>query len=101
MSADLLRICSRRAVLLRELADLDLELAQAITAREAPGEPDAVFSLDEAAAFMGEPASTFRRRPEYGKALVSRPTERRRRYSRVALDRIRSDRLEANRVGAD
>ena len=96
MSADLQRICARRAEILRELADLDLAMAGAIEAREPPAEPDAVLSVPEAAAYMGEPVSTFRRRPEYVKALVSRPTERRRRYSRAALDRIKLDRLAAN-----
>jgi hypothetical protein len=57
-------------------------------------------SLQEAAEAMGEPASTFRRRPEYLKALISRPGERRRRYSRAQLERIKTDRLEANAVRA-
>jgi hypothetical protein len=55
-----------------------------------------VLLLPAAAAFMGEPVSTFRRRGEYQKALVSRPTERRRRYSRHVLERIKRDRLEAS-----
>lgn len=98
--SDLERICTRRAALYAELATLDLELAKALEALDRPKEADAVLSLSEAAAFMGEPAATFRRRSEYGKALVSRPTERRRRYSRAELDRIKADRLESSRAGA-
>jgi len=92
--SELVRLCARRASLLRELADLEIELGRAFE----PGmeEPDAVLPLKEAAAFMGEPVSTFRRRPEYCKALISRPTERRRRYSRAALERIKQDRLETS-----
>ena len=43
-----------------------------------------MLSLKEAAEYMGEPVSTFRRRREYRKAKVSRPGERRLRYSRGA-----------------
>jgi hypothetical protein len=102
MNADLRSICTRRAALLRELADLDLALVGAVEDQERPtlAEPDVVLSLEEAAAFMGEPASTFRRRPEYLKALISRPGERRKRYSRVELERIKADRLAANGVKA-
>jgi len=64
--------------------------------REQPEEPDTVLSLAEAARFVGEPASTFRRRLEYRKALVSRPTERRKRYSRAALERLKQERLKAS-----
>jgi hypothetical protein len=96
-SAALARIYARRAALQRELAELDLELAEVVVAAApAAQEADAVLSLAEAADFMGEPPSTFRRRPEYLRALLSRPQERRKRYSRAALERIKRERLEAN-----
>jgi hypothetical protein len=95
--SDLGRICARRAGLLRELADLEAELGRALEAAE-PELADAVLSLPEAASYMGEPVSTFRRRPDYLRALVSKPTERRRRYSRVELERIKRGRLEAAAV---
>lgn len=47
---------------------------------------------------MGEPPETFRRRLEYRKALLSRPGERRLRYSRAGLERIRRDRLAFHAV---
>jgi hypothetical protein len=93
MTSEVLALCSRRAELLRELADLELELARALDARDRRPEPDSVLALHEAAALMGEPVSTFRRRLEYRKALISRPTERRLRYSRAMLEAIRKDRL--------
>jgi hypothetical protein len=63
---------------------------------EPPHSADAILTLAEAAAYMGEKPGTFRRRHEYRKALVSRPGERRRRYSKAVLDRINADRLAAN-----
>jgi hypothetical protein len=97
--SDLSRICNRRAELLRELADLEAEFGRALEAAE-PAPADAVLSLQEAAFYMGEPASTFRRRTAYLRALVSLPTERRRRYSRAELDRIKNGRLESARMVA-
>jgi len=88
------RICARRAELLRELADLEAELGRALEEAVEPEPADAVLSLPEASVYMGEPVSTFRRRPDYLRALVSKPTERRRRYSRAELERIKHDRLE-------
>lgn len=89
------RICARRAALHRELAELDEELGRALASRDAD---DAVLSLKKAARYMGEPTETFRRRGEYLKARVSRDGERRARYSRAELDRIKRDRLAANAV---
>ena len=63
--------------------------------RPDPGPPDETIGLPEAAALAGEPTETFRRRLVYRKALVSRPGERRLRYSRRALERIAADRLES------
>lgn len=84
----------RRAELFREFAVLEVELAEALAraARPAAAKPDQVLTLYEAAAFMGEPAETFRRRLEYRKAVVSRPGELRLRFSRRGLDRILADR---------
>ncbi len=45
---------------------------------------------------MGEPEETFRRRLDYRKSLLTRRGERRLRYSRAALERIRQDRLAGN-----
>lgn len=45
---------------------------------------------------MGEPAETFRRRLDCRTALLTRPGERRPRYSHAALERIRGDRLAAH-----
>lgn len=98
--SDLSRIFARRAALLRELADLDVELGRVLEdrSRATPREPDAVLSLEEAALHMGEPVGTFRRRGDYLKARVSRAGERRLRYSRAVLDRIKADRLAENEV---
>jgi hypothetical protein len=90
------RVCARRAELLRQLAELEESLGRALSeSLEVPFLADDILSLQEAAAWMGEPPETFRRRLEYRKALVSRPGERRHRYSRAELDRIRRDRLSA------
>ena len=90
----LTRLYARRAELMRELLELDRELFATIEALQA----DAVLSLEEAAAYMGEPIETFRRRPENLKARVSLADERRSRYSRAELDRIKRDRMAANAV---
>jgi hypothetical protein len=47
---------------------------------------------------MGERPETFRRRLDYRRALISRPGERRLRYSRMELERIRRDRIASNAV---
>jgi hypothetical protein len=99
-TSDFSRICSRRAALLREVAELDEELGRAFSGSLHPApSADETFSLGEAAAFMGEPPETFRRRLDYRKALVSMPGERRLRYSRAELDRIKRDRLASNSAG--
>ena len=91
---DLPSIFTRRAELLRELALLEEGLGRAIgAALESDSPADEPLDLPAAAAFMGEPSETFRRRLEYRKALLSRPGERRLRYSRAELERIRRDRL--------
>jgi hypothetical protein len=97
---ELARICARRAELLRELAGLEEELGRAV-AEALPSSPpnDEALGLAKAAAFMGEPSETFRRRLDYRKALVSMPGERRLRYSRAELDRIKRDRLASNSAG--
>jgi hypothetical protein len=86
-------ILAKRAELQRQLASLDEALAIALSDAEKPVEPDRVLSLEEAAAHVGEPASTFRQRPCYRRALVSGPTQKRLRFSRRALDLISRDRL--------
>ena len=91
---DVVSICGRRAALLRELADLEERLSGALAGLR-PGVPDEVLGLEEAARFMGEKPSTFRRRPEYLKACLRRPGERSLRYSRAVLERIKLDRLAA------
>jgi hypothetical protein len=98
MTADLSRLCHRRAELLRELAELEEQLGCAIAEALSPAAPaeDKGLGLAEAAALMGEPKETFRRRLEYRKALLTRPRERRLRYSRAALDQIMRDRLAAH-----
>jgi hypothetical protein len=83
-----------RAAFAPAQADIILALIAPRTSAEA--EADTAMSLPEAAALMGEPVSTFRRRLDYRKALLTRPGERRLRYSRVALDRIKRDRLATN-----
>jgi hypothetical protein len=86
-------ILAKRADLTRQLAALDDALAIALREVQRPEEPDRVLSLTEAASHVGEPVSTFRQRLYYRCALVSGPTERRLRFSRHALDRIKADRL--------
>ena len=85
---------ARRAALLRELAELEDRVGEAFAAAADPEPVDEVIGLEEAARLMGEPASTFRRRPEFLKARISRPGERRLRYSRAELERIKRDRLD-------
>ena len=51
-----------------------------------------------AATVMGEPPETFRRRLDYRRALLTRPSERRLRYSRGVLERIKRERLAGNAV---
>jgi hypothetical protein len=94
---DLLRLFARRAELLRELANLEDAVGGALAEamRPEPASDDAL-SLVDAAGFLGEPVETFRRRLDYRKALLRRPGERRLRYSRAVLERIRQDRLAAN-----
>jgi hypothetical protein len=97
-------IFARRAALLRELAELEEDLGRAVAealSREAPSEvprDDEGLGLVEAARFMGERPETFRRRLDYRRALISRPGERRLRYSRMELERIRRDRIASNAV---
>jgi hypothetical protein len=94
--SDLRHLYARKAELLRELADLEVQIPDAIVAATAPQPPDEVLGLDDAAKLMNEPAGTFRQRPCYRRALVSGPRERRLRFSRRALERIKADRLRAN-----
>ncbi|MGH9367262.1 MAG: hypothetical protein ACRD3M_06280 [Thermoanaerobaculia bacterium] len=93
---DLPALFARRAALLRELAGLEEALGGALGPPASAA--DEALPLAAAAALMGEPASTFRRRLDYRKALLSRPGERRLRYSRAELERIRQDRLAANGI---
>lgn len=93
MNGDLPALFARRAALLRELASIEEAVGDAFAVEAVPEPRDSVIGLPEAASLMGEPVSTFRRRPEYEKAKVSRPGERRLRYSRVAVERILRDRL--------
>jgi hypothetical protein len=86
-------ILSKRADLTRQLAALDEALAIALRSAQTPENPDQVLSLVQAAAHVGEPASTFRRRLVYRRALVSGPAEKRLRYSRAVLDDILAGRL--------
>jgi hypothetical protein len=95
---ELFRLLSRRAGLLREVADLDLELARVLDAREAVADVEGL-SLEEAARYLGEPKETVRRRPEYLKARISAEGARRLRYSRRELERILADRLAGNALG--
>jgi hypothetical protein len=97
---ELSRICTRRAELLRELAGLEEALGRAVGEATSTATPtDDALGLAAAAAFMGEPEETFRRRLDYRKALLSKPKERRLRYSRAVLERIRCDRLASNSAG--
>ena len=92
----LAELSRRRAELLRQLAELDERLARAFEAFEGKPEPeDVTLSLQEASVFLGEPASTVRRRGCYLRARVSTEGERRLRYSRRVLEEIRQDRLAA------
>ncbi|MDQ5871813.1 MAG: hypothetical protein M3547_06350 [Acidobacteriota bacterium] len=91
------RLFARRAELLRELATLEEELGRVVGLALAPvPAPDAALSLAEAAAFVGEPVESFRRRHDYRRALLTRPGERRLRFSRTALERVLRDRLAGN-----
>jgi hypothetical protein len=85
-------ILLKRAELTRQLAALDEALAIALRAIQTPDEPDRVLTLDEAAAHVGEPPSTFRQRLCYRRAQVSGPRQRRLRFSQRTLDRILQDR---------
>ncbi len=100
LTTDLPGLFARRAALLRELAGLEEALGAALggaVAEEA--KPDEALDLPAAAALLGEPVETFRRRLDYRKALLRRPGERRLRYSRAALERILRDRLAGNGLG--
>jgi hypothetical protein len=66
---------ARRAELLRELATLEESLGAAVTEALEPEPADETLGLEKAAELVGEPPETFRRRPEYLKARVSRPGE--------------------------
>jgi len=94
--SDLTGLFARKAALLRELATLEEQLGAAVAEAVQPEPKDETLDLAAAAALVGEPVSTFRRRLEYRKALVSRPGERRLRYSRAELERVRRDRLGAS-----
>ena len=98
---DLAALFARRAEVQRELAGLDEAIAGAVTGLLVePARPaDQVLTLTEAADLLGEPVETFRRRPEYLKASIRRPGERKHRYSRVALERVVRDRLAENGGG--
>jgi hypothetical protein len=96
---DLPALFFRRAELLRELARLEETLGGALGDALRPDQhEDEALTLTDAARLLGEPVETFRRRLEYRKALLSRRGERRLRFSRVALERIRNTRLETNSV---
>lgn len=86
-------ILARRAELTRELAALDEALAVALEGAQKPEEPDRILGLADAAAHVGEAASTFRQRPCYRRALVSAAGQRPLRFSMRALDKILRDRL--------
>jgi hypothetical protein len=99
--ADVAALLAEQARLFRAQADLSERLAEALALRaggtsEASAEADAVLGLSEAAKLVGEPPSTFRRRQCYRAALVSRPHELRRRYSRKALEKLIAERLSKN-----
>jgi hypothetical protein len=93
------QIYARRAELLRELAATEADLAAALAQPAVAPSPagDEALDLTAAAGLFNEPPNTFRQRLEYRKALISRPGERRLRYSRVALERILMDRLAVHR----
>jgi hypothetical protein len=91
-------VLQRRAELQRELASLDEELACHLAEDSPTKSEDSILDLAEAANMVGEPPSTFRRRLEYRRALVSRPGQRRLRFSRVELQRIQHARLTASKA---
>jgi hypothetical protein len=94
---DLPQLFSRRAELLRELASLEEDLGALMgDTLRLNQEADEALALPAAAALLGEPVETFRRRLDYRKALLRLPGERRLRYSRAVLERILRDRLAAN-----
>lgn len=96
--ADQAPLFARKAELLRELAILEEAIGAGLdVALKADRTRDEALSLPAAAALMGEPAETFRRRVDY--RLLGRPGERRLRYSRSELERIRRDRLAGNVAG--
>lgn len=96
-AADFPRLFARRAEILRELATLEEALGGLLGEALRPERVvDEALTLSAAAALLGEPVETFRRRLDYRKALVRRLGERRLRYSRAALERILKDRLAAN-----
>ena len=88
---------AQHAELLRQLAAIEERIGAALDAIPASAPAaDRTISLYEAAAMMGEPPETFRRRLEYRKAQVSRPGELRLRFSAAEVERIRRDRLAGN-----
>lgn len=95
--ADVAPLFARRAALLRELASLEESLGTALGDALRPAVvQDETLTAKDAAAFLGEPLETFRRRLDYRKALLRRPGERKLRYSRAELERVRQDRLAGN-----
>jgi hypothetical protein len=94
-AADVRAILAERAELGRRLAELDERLAAALGGSEtADRDGGRILTLTEAAAHVGEPVSTFRRRLVYRRALVSAPREKRLRFSLAVLDEILTGRLE-------
>jgi hypothetical protein len=91
------RLFARRAEILRELAGLEEALGGLLGEALRPARAtDEALTLPAAAALLGEPVETFRRRLDYRKALLRLPGERRLRYSRTVLERILKDRVAAN-----
>jgi hypothetical protein len=93
---------SSRAELPAALAELERIRAEALLAaatssvgafRPPEETSDQILDLKAAAAFMGEVPAVFLRRPEYLKASIRRPGERKHRFSRNVLERIIRDRL--------
>jgi hypothetical protein len=90
---------AKRSHLLRELASTEDQLALLLDGLVRPESTDEALTLKEAAKLFGESPHTFRQRLEFRKALISRVGERRLRYSRAELERIKRDRIAANAVG--
>jgi hypothetical protein len=101
MRPELKTVLAQQKALFQALADNTDELAACLASESGDVEKGGgdVIGLADAAKLAGEPSETFRKRPEFLKARISRPGEHRLRYSKRVVERIIADRLESNAAG--